>query len=216
MSTPSLVVVPPTMNSSLPLYAVEETLAVYVETAELVPPAEEAEFLAEFTALLTQAVEKRDRMGQFMAHLEAQIGLANHEIQRLQERKEVYMRALEKAEEYVGRVIQSLGTDRKGKWKKLEGNTVTFSLKKNPPSVRITDEGKIPAAYQLANATIKMRAEQWTLFLDSLDLELRAQLLDGANVEFTPSKSAIKAALEHNEPVAGAELPPASYRLERK
>jgi hypothetical protein len=69
----ALVVVPPPMKSSLPLYQIEETLATFADTATVVPPEQEKEFLQEFAAILTQAVEKRDRIGQFMAHLEAQI-----------------------------------------------------------------------------------------------------------------------------------------------
>jgi hypothetical protein len=129
------------MNASLPLYEIEETLAVFSET-EGVTPEQEAEFLQGFAAILNSAIEKRDRIGPFMTHLEVQIGLADAEIRRLQERKQSYARALAKSEEYVIRVTQSLGTDGKGKYKKLEGNTVTFSLKRCPPSVSITDEPK--------------------------------------------------------------------------
>lgn len=212
----TLLVVPPPMKSSLPLYAIEETFATYLETAEMVPPEQEAEFLAEFAAVLTAAVEKRDRTGQFLAHLEAQIGLAAAEIKRLQERKAAFERALQKCEEYVIRVIQSLGTDAKGKPKKLEGHTVTFALRKNPPCIEIRDEPAIPEAYKVANACVKMPAALWGAFLDSLDLEMRALLLDGARVEFVPSKTAIKAALENGEEVPGAEIAPTAYRLERK
>jgi hypothetical protein len=107
----ALVVVPPPMKSSLPLYQIEETLATFADTATVVPPEQEKEFLQEFAAILTQAVEKRDRIGQFMAHLEAQIDLAAHEIGRLRDRKAAYERALAKCEEYVARVILSLGTN---------------------------------------------------------------------------------------------------------
>src|SRR6516165_11861654 len=99
----ALVVVPPPMKSSLPLYQIEETLATFADTATVVPPEQEKEFLQEFAAILTQAVEKRDRIGQFMAHLEAQIDLAAHEIGRLRDRKAAYERALAKCEEYVAR-----------------------------------------------------------------------------------------------------------------
>ncbi len=40
-----------------------------------------------FQAALTAAVEKRDRVGQFLTHLEQQIGFAKLEVERLRERK---------------------------------------------------------------------------------------------------------------------------------
>jgi hypothetical protein len=212
----ALVVVPRPMNASLPLYEIEETLAVFAETEEVVLPEQEAEFLQEFAAIFNSAVEKRDSMGQFMAHLEVQIGLADAEIRRLQDRKQAYTRALAKSEEYVIRVIQSLGTDGKGKYKKLEGNTVTFSLKHCPPSVSITDETRVPPEFKTATLTLKMPALQWEALLDTLDLEARARLLDGAKVEYTPSKTAIKAALEAQNAVPGAAIVTGKYSLIRK
>jgi hypothetical protein len=204
------------MKASSPLYQIEETLATWAETAEVLPPEQEAEFIAEFAALLNSAIEKRDRMGQFMAHLEVQMGLADAEIRRLQERKQTYARALAKSEEYVTRVIQSLGTDSKGKYIKLEGNTVTFSLKRCPPSVSITDETNLPPEFKTATLTLKMPVLQWEAFLDTLDLEARALLLDAAKREYTPSKTAIKAALEAQQVVPGAEISTGKYSLVRK
>jgi len=67
MSTAPLVLAPPAMRASLPLYEIEQNLAAYCETAEVVTPEQEEEFLQEFAAMLLQAVEKRDRMGQCLA-----------------------------------------------------------------------------------------------------------------------------------------------------
>jgi len=87
-------------------------------------------------------VEKRDRAGQFMAHLEQQIDFARFEIDRLRQRKAIFERALARVEEYVIATIENLGTDSKGKYRKLEGKTTTFSLRgcppTNPPSPRNT------------------------------------------------------------------------------
>src|SRR5580693_10152702 len=90
-----------------PLYAIEEYLAVLVDTAELVPADQEQEFRDEFQLALTTAVDKRDRVGQFMAHIEQQIAFANFEIDRLKERKAAYQRAFDRIEDYVMRTIGS-------------------------------------------------------------------------------------------------------------
>jgi Gp157 protein len=191
-------------------------LAAYAETAELVQPEQEEAFFQEFAALMNQAMEKRDRVGQFMAHLEQQIRFADDEIRRLQERKQTYARVLARFEAYLVRVLESLGLDSKGKTKKLEGKTVTFSLRRNPPSVVVKEESLIPLAYKTASVILKLTAEQWNILLDSLSLQIRALVLDGARVEVTPSKHAIKAALESSTDVLGAEIAPVSFSLIRK
>jgi len=216
MSTAPLVLAPPAMRASLPLYEIEQTLAAYCETAEVVTPEQEEEFLQEFAAMLLQAVEKRDRMGQFLAHLDTQIGLAEQEIKRLLERKEAYERVREKTEEYLVRVIQSLGKDAKDRWKKLEGKTITFSLRGKPLSVKLLDDSTVPMQYKVVNVSLRLPAEVWETFLDTLDLALRAELLDGARVEYTVSKTAVKAALEAEQPVPGATISERTYSLVRK
>src|SRR5271157_4885207 len=130
---------PPPAPHPLTLYAIEEQLTAMTDTAEMVPEDQEQAFLEEFRTMLTAAVDKRDRVGQFLSHLESQAAFAKAEIARLQERKAFFERAIEKMEGYVIRVIEMNGPDAKGKYPKLEGKTVTFSIKDCPPSVEITD-----------------------------------------------------------------------------
>ena len=66
----ALAVVPSPAVTAAPLYVIEDYLAALIETAELVSPDQELEFRREFQTALTAAVEKRDRVGQFLAHLE--------------------------------------------------------------------------------------------------------------------------------------------------
>jgi hypothetical protein len=68
--------------TAAPLYVIEVHLAALTETAELASPEQELEFRAEFQTALTAAVEKRDRVGRFLAHLEQQIDFAKFEIDR--------------------------------------------------------------------------------------------------------------------------------------
>ena len=70
--------------------------------------------------------------------------------------------------------------------------------------------------YKVANVSLRLPAEVWETFLDTLDLELRAELLDGARVEYTVSKTAVKAALEAEQPVPGATISERTYSLVRK
>ena len=206
---------PTPASPPLTLYAIEEQLAILADTAELAPPEQEQEFIEEFRAALTAAVDKRDRVGQFLSHLEHQAAFAKAEIVRLQERKVWFERASERMEGYVIKVIESLGRDAKGKYQKLEGRTVTFGIKDCPPSVEIKDEAAIPSDYKAI--TITMPALRWDALLDSLDLEHRASVLDTVEKpKVAVSKTAIKKAIDGGIQVSGADLIVGKKTLIRK
>src|ERR1039457_6056050 len=103
-----LAVVPSPAVTAAPLYVIEDHLAALIETAELVSEEQELEFRAEFQAALTAAVDKRDRVGQFLAHLEQQIHFANFDVDRLRQRKATSERALARLEDYVIGTIENL------------------------------------------------------------------------------------------------------------
>jgi hypothetical protein len=207
----ALAVVPSPAVTAAPLYVIEDQLAALVETAELVSPEQEQEFRAEFQAALTAAVEKRDRVGQFLAHLEQQIDFARFEIDRLRQRKAT---ALVRLEDYVIGTIENLGTDGKGKYRRLEGKTTTFSLRACPPSVEVTDESAIPAEYKLL--ILKLPAVTWELLLDGLEIEQRAAVLGQVkSPEVSVDKRSIKAALDGGAEVPGAGLAIGRHSLRR-
>jgi len=210
----ALAVVPSPAVTAAPLYVIEEYLAALVETAELVPEDQERAFQAEFEAALTTAVEKRDRVGQFFAHLEQQIDFAKLEIDRLRQRKASYERAVERLEQYVIATIEHLGKDAKGKHRRLEGRTVTFSLRGCPPSVEVTDEAAVPAAFKAL--TIKLPATLWEVMLNALDVEERTVVLQQVrNPDVAVDKRGVKAAIERGAFVAGAELITGKHSLAR-
>jgi septal ring factor EnvC (AmiA/AmiB activator) len=208
-------VAPPSASHPLTLYALEEQLTILADTAELVPPEQAQEFLEEFRAALTAAADKRDRVGQFLSHLETQAAFAKAEIIRLQERKAWFERAIEHMEGYVINVIESLGRDAKGKYQKLEGRTVTFGIRDCPPSVEILDEAAVPSDYKAIS--IAMPALQWEALLDSLELEQRASVLDSVErPKMAVSKTAIKKAIDGGGQVPGADLIVGKKTLIRK
>jgi Siphovirus Gp157 len=196
------------------LFQVETYLAAMIETAELVPQEQEQEFLAEFRQALSTAVEQRDRVAQYMAHLETQADFAKAEIDRLRQRKGVYERAFERLEQYVLNTIEYLGVDAKGARRKLEGNTITFSARACPASVEIVDEAAVPAEFK--TLTIRLPATTWERLLDSLDLEERADLLGQVKrAECEVSKSGIKTAIDSGACVPGAALSTNKLSLRR-
>ncbi len=190
---------------ALPLYAIEEYLAALMDTVELVPPVEELQFRDEFQAALTTAVDKRDRVGQFMAHLEHQIAFANSEIDRLKERKAAYQRAFERIEDYVTHTIEILGRDAKGRYRKLEGKTVTFSLACCPPSVDVTDESAVPVEYK--TLTLKLPAIAWEQILAWLDTGQREAVSGHVKCQdISIDRRSIKAMINAGTNVPGADL----------
>lgn len=200
-------------SASQSLYSIEEHLAALVDTADMVTPAEERQFRDDLQIALTAAVEKRDRVGQFMAHLQQQIAFAAAEMNRLRDRKALYERALERIENYVIYTIEKLGRDSKGKYRKLEGKTVTFSLAGCPPSVAITDEAAVPLRYK--QVTIKLPASTWEQILDCLGCEGRDAISAQARQEIAVDKRAISAAINMGDNVPGADLAIGNVRLKR-
>ena len=196
------------------LYDIEVHLAAMVDSEELVPADLEAEYAVELQATILATVAKRDRVAQFMVHLESQAALAAAEIKRLQERKALYERAFNQMEAYVSRVIDSLGVDDKGKRKKLEGTTVTFSLRGCDKRAEIENADLVPTKYK--RVTITLPAESWELVCDSLDLDLREKLLEevkGAKVEV--STSLVKTDLKADIAIPGAKLAGGTYLVRK-
>jgi hypothetical protein len=198
---------------TLSLYAIEDQLVALADTLDIVPSEQEDELVARLGQALIQAIDKRDSMGRFLAHVDSQISFADTEIKRLQERKQAFVRLLERTETYVVRVIQSLGLDPKGKWQKLEGRTVTFSLRRQPASVVIDSEEDVPNAYR--RATIKMAATLWEELLDSVDTDLACRVRGVAKRSDEVSKSSVKEAIESGIDVPGAHLSMDGVKLKR-
>lgn len=211
----SLAVVPPptTPATTKPLYEIEERLAALTETAELVPPEQEQEFAAELHHALTTAIDKRDRVGHFLAHCESQVELADTEIKRLKDRKAMYQRASETMERYVVRVIESLGMDGK-RYRKLEGKTVTFSIRACPASVEVTNKEAIPVQY--GRVTVTLPATLWARLLDNFDIEERQAIMSQlGKYECDVMKEPIKEDLVRKMEVPGARLITDKHWLKR-
>jgi hypothetical protein len=153
-------------------------------------------------------------VGQFLAHLEQQIDFARFEIDRLRQRKAAYEQAHSRLENYVIETIESLGTDSKGKFGKLEGKTTTFSLRACPPSVEVTDESAIPAEYK--TLTLKLPAVTWEQLLDGLDIEQRSAVLRQVkSPEVSVDKRSMKAAMDGGAGVPGSGLVTGRHALRR-
>ena len=111
--------------------------------------------------------------------------------------------------------IESLGTDSKGRYRKLEGKTTTFSLRACPPSVKVTDELAIPAEHK--TLTLRLPAVTWELLLDGLAVEQRAAVLGQVkSPEISVDKRSVsRAAIDGGADVPGANLTTGRRSLRR-
>jgi hypothetical protein len=194
------------------LYQIESELMALVESAETVSELQREAYALELRAALANSIAKRQRVGEFLAHCEAQEEACSAEIDRLTSLRHRYAKARERVQGMVVSIILDRGKDERGKWPVLEGQTVTLGIASTPPAVRIEDGAEIPAALQ--TVTVKMQADNWDRIVAALPDEVLGFAGDVSETR-TPDKTAIKAALK-----AGAELPGVSltggYRMVRK
>src|ERR1035441_10645152 len=146
------------------LYDAEESLTAFLDTQDMVTPDQEQAFLADFETALTTASDKRDRVAGRLSKLEAQQAFASAEIARLQAFKKHAEAQQERLEGCVSYVIQRLGKDAKGKWRKLEGRKIApgaeprtlshaFKARKLAPDKRAI-KADIEAGVEIAGAKL--------------------------------------------------------------
>ena len=219
------------------LIEVEEHLKALLDTEALVTPEDEAEFKAELAHALRNAVEKRDRVAQFLIHCDSQIDLAAAEIARLQRRRDAFEKAADRLKAYVVSAIEAMGTDAKGKYRKLEGHTATLGIQRNPPSTDIEDEAKVPLEYKDASISARCPADRWVAAVAELERlwkvalrrdgdvhpdigkisddakQVMSLILDPHNVKHSVRKADVKKAIDAGAEVPGADVSTGAFRL---
>lgn len=210
LSVPETNLAPALPGIAQNLYSLEDHLAALIDTELIVPEELEEQYAQELQTTLTATIAKRDRVGQALAFLEEQGQFARCEAARLAQRAQFYEKALDKLKGYVMRTIESLGTDAKGKRRKLEGKTTTLWLHGCDKSVEVTDETIVPSKYK--RVTLTLPADTWELMCDSLDLDLRDQVLGEVKSPMVEvSRSLVKVDLKADVAVPGAKLTGGTY-----
>ena len=191
------------LAKALTLFQIEESLVLLAESAEeegLTPEIEQA-----MTVYLDGAMEKRDRVADFIHFCEGMAELAKAEGKRLQARQKHFEATAERVSTMVLRVLDYLGV------KKLEGRTNTLKKRKCPPSVKIIDEAKVPAEYK--HITVTLPLPQWRLA--GSGEEFRKAVLSGIRKQETSVElEAIKQALNLEKTVEGADLVINRFKLQ--
>ena len=193
------------LAKTLSLFQIEESLVLLAESSEasgLTPEIEGA-----LAAYLKGAVEKRDRVAEFIRFCEAMAELAKAEVKRIQARQKHFEAAAERVSGMVLRVLDWLGAE------KLEGRTNTLKKRKCPPSVNVIDEQKIPAEYKRVTVTLPL--PQWQQLLDGIPEGARNTVLAGVRKqEISLDLEAIKQALSLEKAIEGADLALDRFKLQ--
>jgi len=156
------------------------------------------DLIARFQQFCEAHGEKVDRIGRFVRIMEAREQYCRSESARLADRARVTAGKVERTKNMV--LYYLLSRD----LKKVEGYQFTLRAQKNSQdSVRITDEAALPLAYRKIDARIG--GVLWETVLANLPDEL-GKILESAVEESRPDMDSIKAAIQREENIPGAEL----------
>jgi len=189
----------------LTLFQIEESIALLAESAEeegLTPEIEQA-----LATYLHGALEKRDRVAEFIRYCEWMAEIAKAEVKRLQARQKHFEATAERVSTMVLRVLDFFGV------KKLEGRTHGMSKRKCPASVKIADEAKVPSEFKRVTVTLPL--DSWNRLLAAVSEDIRKDV--GAAIvkrDDAIDLKAVKEALNLEREVPGADLTVNQFTLQ--
>jgi Siphovirus Gp157 len=196
---------PTTIASTLTLFQAEQSLVLLAESAEeegLTPELEQA-----LVRYMEGAIEKRDRVAEFILFCEGMTALAKSEVKRLQVRQKHFEATGERVSAMVLRVLDFLGVTR------LEGKTHTLKKRKCPASVKILEEDKIPPAYKRITLTLPL--PEWQALVGGIPEDLqKAVVASIRKQEISLDLESIKQALNLEEKIDGADLAVNKFTLQ--
>jgi hypothetical protein len=166
------------------------------QTAQVGEPT--GELVARFQEFCSAHGEKVDRIGRFLGRMEAREQFCRSEAARLSDRARTAAGKVERTKNMVLYYLMSR------ELKAIEGREFTLRAQKNSQdSVRITDEAALPASFRRIDARIS--GVLWETVLANLPDEL-AKMLESTVEESKPDTDSIKAAIQREEEVPGADL----------
>ena len=166
------------------------------QTAQGGEPSEE--LVARFQQFCSAHDEKVDRIGRFLRQMEAREQFCRSEAARLSDRARAAAGKVERTRNMVLYYLMSRDL------KSIEGREFTLRAQKNSQdSVRITDEAALPVAFHRIDARIS--GVLWETVLANLPDEL-GRMLESTVEESRPDSDTIRAAIQREEEIPGAEL----------
>ena len=156
------------------------------------------DLVARFQQFCSAHGEKVDRIGRFLLRMEAREQFCRSEAARLSDRARAAAGKVERTKNMVLYYLMSRDL------KALDGREFTLRAQKNSQdTVRITDEAALPVAFRRIDARIS--GVLWETVLANLPDEL-GRMIESAVEESRPDTDTIKAAIQREEEVPGAEL----------
>jgi ElaB/YqjD/DUF883 family membrane-anchored ribosome-binding protein len=166
------------------------------QTAQGGEPAEE--IVTRFQQFCSAHGEKIDRIGRFLRRMEAREQFCRAEVARLSDRARAAAGKVERTKNMI--LYYLMARDLKA----IEGREFTLRAQKNSQeSVRITDEAALPVAFRKID--VRIGGVLWETVLANLPEEL-GKMLESTVEESRPDADSIKAAIQREEEVPGAEL----------
>ena len=212
---PAPAAVVPARRPAPSLYVIEEDLQALLDSEDLVDPADRQAFEADLADAMRAAVDKRQRVGEFIRYCQTHQEACRAEIERLTRLYDFYVKAQARMETIVLRVIESLGTDAKGKYKTLEAHTFKFRAQRNPSTTVITDAAKVPDGFK--RMRIGFALPKWAWMQVEADLKRlvteqvpSCEISASEDIPLTPIKRAIE---EDCQEVPGADVKIGDLRL---
>jgi Siphovirus Gp157 len=124
------------------LFEITERLTELLDTIDMCEDADvRAECEQEIAEVLSRQLLKVDNMAEFSDHLEFQIALRKKQVQLLEKANRRAAGILDRIDNAVLRVLDATGR------KSLDGSLYSFSLRKLPPSVEVTNQAVVPPQY---------------------------------------------------------------------
>ena len=182
------------------LFEAEQELMTLIEMEEeAVSPEDQATLQAVIQEQLHYNVEKRERFGNLLLWADYQQEIAKREIERLRQHAKRMEAMSERMRRYGVAAIRALGTDEKGKFRRLLGHTVSLFVRALPVSVEIKDPDAVPDVYK--RVTVQLPAATWLRLVED------NPVLAGTTVKAVDiSKEEIRHSIEAGLTVEGADL----------
>jgi Siphovirus Gp157 len=209
------------MSQGLTLFDIETDLLNLMLCREAVlgdyhtPDGERSQELAEIDQAIQERVSaeiaKVDGIAFYLREFAARAAAAKAEKKRLADREAMWEAREERLKEIVTQVMLMTGKTR------LEGNSNTLKLVKNPPSVEIAQLAMVPEQY--LRATVAMSAdslETLKLILEAYESQHSKRILaelNEATVKLEAMKTPISEALKRGDGVPGCSLVRDKMRL---
>ena len=185
-------------NSLFEIDAVLDSLLDEIEEQAEQAGEPSEELVRRFQQFCSAHDEKVDRIGRFVRLMEAREQFCRSEAQRLSDRARAAAGKVERTKNMVLYYLMSRDL------RKIEGRECTLRVQKNgQDSVRITDESRVPLSFRKIEARID--GVLWETVLANLPEEL-GKMLESSVEDSSPDTDAIKAAIQREEEVPGAEL----------